>query len=62
MKLSIETLKAKLELESEYYDELCFKTKQMLGLKPTTNKTDCVTSSTGKKAGYPNKKILKDIW
>ena len=30
MKISIETLKAKLELEKEYYDELCFKTKQML--------------------------------
>ena len=30
MKLSTETLKAKLELEIEYYDELCFKTDQML--------------------------------
>ena len=30
MKLSIETLKSKLELEREYYDDLCFKTEQML--------------------------------
>jgi hypothetical protein len=30
MKISIETLKNKLELEREYYDELCLKTEQML--------------------------------
>jgi BioD-like phosphotransacetylase family protein len=30
MKISIETLKNKLELEIEYYDELCLKTEQML--------------------------------
>ena len=38
--------------------------QKLLGLKPTTNKTDCVTYPVGKKAGHLNtflKNICKDI-